>query len=61
VRCSYDDLQKMLKENDNIVQVMTAPAIVSGSMSTLRQAGGEWQNLLGQIKKSSGKDNTIND
>ena len=61
IRCSYGDLQKMLDENQDIVQVMTAPAIVSGSMSTLRRAGGQWQNLLGKIKKGSGKDNTIHD
>lgn len=61
IRCSYSDLQKMLEENQDIVQVMTAPAIVSGTMSTLRRAGGEWKDLLGKIKKGSGKGNTIND
>ena len=61
VRCSHSDLQKMLDENQDIVQVMTAPAIVSGSMSTLRRAGSEWRDLLGNIKKGSGKDNTIHD
>lgn len=36
-----------------------APALVSQSKSTMRQAGSEWQNHLSRIKKGSGKDNTI--
>jgi len=61
VRCSYDDLQKQLNENPDIIRVVDAPTLVTGTVSTLRKAGGEWKDLLGNIKKSSGKGNTIND
>ena len=61
IRCSYDDLQKQLNEDQNLVRVVDAPTLVTGTRSTLRQAGGEWQNLLSTIKKNSGKGNTVND
>ena len=61
VRCSYNDLQKMLDENQDIVQVMTAPALVSGVRSNIARAGSEWRDLLGNIKKGSGRGNTIKD
>jgi len=61
IRCSYDDLQKMLDENQDIVQVMTAPALVSGVRSNISRAGSEWRDLLGKVKKTSGRGNTIND
>ena len=57
--CSYDDLQQMLDNCPDIVRVIEAPAIVSSTTSTLRRAGGEWSNLLGEIKKGSGKGNSI--
>jgi len=61
VRCSYQDLQSMLNSNPNMILVLSAPALVSGSMSNLKRAGSEWRDLLGKIKKGSNKDNTIND
>ena len=61
VRCSYNDLQSKLDANPNIVQVMTAPALVSGVRSNLARAGSEWRDLLGNIKKGSGRGNTIKD
>jgi len=61
VRCSYSDLQSKLDANPNIVQVMTAPALVSGVRSNLARAGSEWRDLLGNIKKGSGRGNTIKD
>jgi len=61
VRCSYNDLQKMLDENQDIVQVMTAPALVSGVRSNISRAGSEWRDLLGKVKKGSGRGNTVND
>mgnify|MGYP001169659517 FL=1 len=61
IRCSYDDLQKQLNEDPNVIRVVDAPTLVTGAKSTLRQAGGEWKDLLGAIKKNSGRGNTIND
>jgi hypothetical protein len=37
----------------------SAPKIVSGVKSTMRLAGRDWQDHLSNIKKGSGKDNTI--
>jgi len=37
----------------------TAPSLISGTKSTLSMAGNDWQEHLGAIKKSAGKDNTI--
>lgn len=59
VLCSYDDLQVMLDTLPDVVRVIEAPSIVSTSTSTLRKAGGEWNNLLSEIKKGSGRGNTI--
>lgn len=59
VLCSYNDLQDMLDRIPELVRVIEAPAIVSTTTSTLRKAGGEWSNLLGEIKKGSGRGNTI--
>ena len=48
-------------KEDTVVQQIGAPQIVSNSKSTLRQAGGDWNNLLTRIKKGSGSDNSIHD
>jgi hypothetical protein len=37
----------------------SAPKIVSGVKSTMRLAGSDWNEHLKNIKKGSGKDNTI--
>lgn len=58
VTCSFDDLAQML-EDDDITKVLSTPAFASNTTSNLRRAGGEWQDLLGGIKKASGRNNTI--
>ena len=58
VVCPFDDLARML-EDDDIVKVLSTPSFAGNTVSNLRRAGGEWQDLLGGIKKASGKDNTI--
>ena len=48
------------KEEKSIVQTMTkAPGLVSDSKTAMRRAGSEWNDRLKQIKKGSGRDNTI--
>ena len=58
VNCSFDDLAQIL-EDDDIIKVLSTPSFAGNTVSNLRRAGGEWQDLLGGIKKASGKNNTI--
>ena len=59
VNCSYNELQMVLDADDDLIQVLKAPSLVSDAKSTLTRAGGEWQDLLKDIKKKSGRRNTI--
>jgi len=61
VFCSYAKLQEMLDNNPDLIRVYQAPALISDSKSTLRRAGSGWQDVLGKIKKGSGKGNSIHD
>lgn len=58
VNVKFDDLAQLL-EDDDIERVLSTPHFAGNTVSNLRRAGGEWQDLLGGIKKASGKDNTI--
>ena len=60
INCPYAELEEFLRENQEWTRLLRMPATISGSVSTLRQAGGDWQDMLKKIKKGSGKDNTIN-
>ena len=43
-----------------VEQTLTeAPKLVSDSKTAMRRAGSEWADRLKQIKKGSGRDNTI--
>lgn len=58
VNVKFDDLAQLL-EDDDIVRVLVPPKFASNTVTNLRRAGGEWQDLLGNIKKGSGRKNTI--
>lgn len=54
------ELDQWKSENPDWEQVhLSAPGMVSDSISPMRRAGTEWRNKLEQIKKGSGRDNTI--
>lgn len=59
VVCSYNELQMILDADEDLIQVLGAPNLVSDSKSTLTRAGSGWQDLLKEIKKGSGRGNTI--
>ena len=59
VTCSYKDLQFELKK-PNIEQVFKMPAFVGSTKSNITRAGDGWSDLLKNMKKKSGKGNTIN-
>jgi hypothetical protein len=60
VNCPYIELEEFLKENQEWIQLLKMPATIGGTVSTLRQAGQGWQDVLSKIKKGSGKENNVN-
>lgn len=60
VICSWNELQKILKEDEDLVQTLSTPSFAGASMTNLRAAGDNWKDLLNKIKKGSGEGNTIN-
>lgn len=60
INCPYAELEEFLRENQEWIRLLKMPATIGGTVSTLRQAGGDWQDMLKKIKKGSGKDNTVN-
>jgi len=58
VFCSFNELQDMCEEY-NLKIVPSAPKIVSGVGSLLTQTDDGWKDHLKNIKKHSGKNNTI--
>ena len=59
VFCSYTELQEILKDDPQLVQKLTTPKIVSGVGSLLSKTDDGWKDHLKEIKKGSGRDNTI--
>jgi hypothetical protein len=57
VNMKWVELEQLLKNNPNLRQEITAPAIVSG-VGGIKKDGG-WTDMLKTIKKSSGLGNTI--
>tara|TARA_Y100001934_G_C12326433_1_gene762837 strand:+ start:1479 stop:1715 length:237 start_codon:yes stop_codon:yes gene_type:complete len=58
INCSYKELQDMLEEY-KLVQVLSAPKIVSSTGGVLSKTPDSWKEHLGRIKKGAGKGNTI--
>ena len=59
VNCSYDDLQVMLDEQPDVVRVLTAPKIVTGVGGLHSKVPDGFRDKLKEMKKGSGKNNTI--
>ena len=59
VFCSWTELQELLKEDNNLIQKLAVPKIVSGVGSLLSKTDDGWKDNLKEIKKGSGRDNTI--
>lgn len=51
--------EQWLIDNPDWKQMPTAMGIVSGTKSTLRMAGTEWNNILSNVKAGSGSGNNI--
>ena len=58
--CSYNDKEKALKkEGKDWEYIIGAPRISFDTINPIKRAGSGWNDVLAQIKKNSGKDNTI--
>tara|TARA_Y100001938_G_C8056528_1_gene414688 strand:- start:920 stop:1075 length:156 start_codon:yes stop_codon:yes gene_type:complete len=49
----------MLEENHDLVQMLVTPTIIGGTGSLLSKTSDGWKDHLKEIKKGSGKGNTI--
>ena len=58
VKCSFHELAPML-EDDDIIKVLTVPKIVTGVGNLHSKVPDGFRDKLNQIKKTSGKGNTI--
>ena len=59
VNCSWKELQDNLLEY-RLVQVLSAPKIVSSTGGVLSKTPDSWKEHLGRIKKGAGRGNTVN-
>jgi hypothetical protein len=57
---SYEALQEHLNENPDWVQVIGAPKLVSGVGGVLSKNSDGFRDVLREMKKTSGRGNTIN-
>lgn len=58
--CSWDDLQKLLKEDTYLTHVIKPSKVISGRTGQGMKAGGQgWKDLLTKIKKESGMKSTV--
>jgi len=53
------ELDEFKEKNPHLTVQVGAPSMVTGVRSTLSMAGNEWQDTLKEIKKNSGRGNTI--
>lgn len=61
VNCSYNELQELLDYSPDLIKVLTVPhfSATGGATHVNKNTSDGWKDLLGRIKKGSGKGNTI--
>lgn len=57
---SWDELKELTETDSNIIQVMSAPRIVSGVGDALSRTDDGYRDLLKNMKKTAGRNNKIN-
>ena len=57
INVPYSELKDHL--NEDVVKVLSKPGFAGNTTSNLRRVGSGWSDLLGQIKKGSGRGNTV--
>lgn len=60
VSLRISELDKYKEDNPDLESViLSAPGLTSGHKTARQLAGGDWNNMLDNIKKKSGRGNTI--
>ena len=59
VQCTDPELQIILSEDPDLIQKLSSPGIVSGVGGVHSKTPSGFKDLLGRIKKGSGRGNTI--
>jgi len=59
VTCSWNELQSLIESSPNVEKVLSSPKIVGGVGTLHGKVPDGFRDKLNQIKKGSGKDNTI--
>ncbi len=60
VTCTYDELQQILDAQPDLIKVLSTPNFVGNTQTHANSKTSDgWKDLLGKIKKGSGKNNTI--
>lgn len=59
VVCSWEELQEILNAMDNVIQVPSAPKIVSSVGSLHSKVPSGFKDVLHRVKSGSAKSNTI--
>ena len=59
VFCSWRELDEMLKDNTDLIQVLSTPLVVSGTGDVRSKVPDGFKDLLKTIKKGSAKNNTV--
>jgi len=59
VSCSWNELQEMLDNSPDLIKVLSTPQFVSGVGNLHSKIPDGFRDKLNQIKKGSGKGNTI--
>jgi len=59
VFCNYKELQEKLDSNPEFVHVLSFPKVITQQGSLLSKTSDGWKDHLKEIKKASGKGNTI--
>lgn len=60
VNIPFDDLAQMLEDDDIIRVLKPVKFSANGTKDNLSRAGSDWKDHLKNIKKASGRGNTIN-
>lgn len=59
VTCTWDELQSLIESSPNVEKVLSAPKIVGGVGTLHGKIPDGFKDKLNQIKKGSGRGNTI--
>ena len=59
INCSYEELQQICDEY-GLEKVLKPVGFISQSQSTMRKAGGEWNDFIKKVDKKAGMKSKVN-